>query len=344
MNRRCHRQQSARAGVTVIELLVAAAVCSILMALIAPAVMRTRESARRLQCQNNLRQLGLAATGHQAANQRFPYTAMNALDPNQKILPAISPLSPMLPYLDQAAVYDRVDFSDATAVELSGPVFSMSPTNLALISVGIPVFRCPSDRDHRGTNYRANMGPSPFVYWFDNMGCASPGPKPGAGAFVHQRSLTSGEFPDGLANTIFFSERVVGSVSSSPYDPWRDVFCARLGRGFCSADEAVSVCQSQVRANSPHASAIGSTWIFGGWQHTWYNHVLPPNSPIPDGSDCCAACAGGGDVLMTVRSEHPGGVNVVMGDGAARFVSDRIDISIWQALSTRAGSAPTSGW
>ena len=268
-------RRTLRAGATVIEVLVVVAVCLVLMALIMPAVQRSRESSRRVHCQNNLRQLGLAATGHEAAHQSFPYTATNALDANHNKLPAVSAFSVMLAFLDQADVFGRVDFSDATAVELSAPTFSTSAANQLLLAVGIPVFRCPSDRDHLGTNYRTNMGPSPFVFWFDAMGCASPGPKLAGGAFVHNRRLTTGAFRAGLANTIFFGERVVGSTSSSHYDPWRDVLCLQIGRNFCSADEAVSVCSEFARANSPHASRIGTSWLFGGWQHTWYNHVLP---------------------------------------------------------------------
>ncbi|MEX1232361.1 MAG: DUF1559 domain-containing protein [Planctomycetaceae bacterium] len=83
-------------------------------------------------------------------------------------------------------------------------------------------------------------------------------------------------------------------------------------------------------ANPPHDSYGGSSWLFGGWRHTWYNHIRTPNSP---GWDCATGVGGGGAV--TARSFHFGGVNIVLGDGSGRFVSDSIDLAVWRALASR---------
>jgi hypothetical protein len=249
-------------------------------------------------------------------------------------------LAILLPYLDQEALFQQIDFNDTSPVVQGSPIWTSSEQNQRIIDHGVPVFRCPSDRDHSGTNYRANLGPSPFVYWApsDLGGCSDPGPKPGNGAFVHDRSLFDGEFKDGLSNTVFFSERSVGDNDPARYDPWRDVFCARPVIGFCSADQAIQYCSSRVRADSPHDSWCGLTWLFGGWEHTWYHHLLAPNSPIPDCSDGCLGVAGGGEGLYTARSQHTGGVNIVLGDGASRFIAEQIELGVWRALSTRAGA------
>lgn len=336
MIHRAARARQLRRAVTIIELLVGMAVISMLTAMILPAVARSREAARRTQCQNNLRQLGQAAHNHFSAHLAFPYTSTNEVTAEGGLIPAISPLSAMLACLDQGPIYQKVDFSDNTLIAMRNAIYSNSPQNQALLGVGIAVFHCPSDRDHNGTNYRANMGASPFIYWHNNLGCSSPGPKPGAGAFVHRRSLGDAEFKDGLSNTVFFSERVVSGGNSARYDPWRDVFCANPPASFCSAADEISYCASHVRPNSTNVSSCGLTWLFGGWEHTWYNHVMTPNAAIPD---CCDYCGvGGPDTMMTARSEHAGGVNAVMGDGAVRFVGQQINLDIWRAFSTRAGA------
>ncbi len=325
-------------GFTIVELLVVMAVVSLLAGIILPAVQQSRESARRLQCQNNLRQLGDALHNHYSAKLSFPYTSRNQIDPAGGLTPAISPLVEMLPYLDQAPLFSRVDFNDRTILSFMRGTFSDSSQNQPLLALGVPVFRCPSDIEHNGTNYRANLGPSPFVFWSPaRRSCTDPGPPPGAGAFVDNRSLRDSNFRDGLSNTVFFSERVVGGGPNAAYDPWRDVFCAQPPVGFCSADEEIAWCAARVRPNSLYASAVGRTWLFGGWENTWYNHVLAPNSPIPDCSDGCSGVVGSGDVLMTARSQHGGGVNVVHGDASVRFIAAQINLDIWRAISTRDG-------
>jgi prepilin-type processing-associated H-X9-DG protein len=168
--------------------------------------------------------------------------------------------------------------------------------------------------------------------------CADPGPKPCGGAFVQARALRDADFRDGLSNTVFFSERVVGDGDPNRFDPWRDIFCAQPAVGFCGPQVAIAYCSTWVLPDSLHDSYCGLTWLFGGWQHTWYHHLMPPNSRIPDCNDGCFYVAGGYFGLDTARSEHPGGVNVVHGDGSVRFIAEQINLDVWRAISTRAGS------
>jgi hypothetical protein len=131
---------------------------------------------------------------------------------------------------------------------------------------------------------------------------------------------------------VFFSERSVGDQNKSQYTPSRDVVLA-VGGNLLLPDDAAQACQLTLPAVTRHASYAGASWLFGGYAHTCYNHVLTPNSRTPD-------CAAGGEVsangpgAFTARSVHSGGVFVLLGDGSARFVSESINQDVWRALST----------
>ena len=330
-----------RPGLTLIEVLVALGVLSLLAALLLPAIHSARESSRRAQCLNNLRQLALAATNHVSVNHnQLPFTSTNGSDPQgKKLLPSISPHRHLLTFLDQSVLYPMVDFQDMTINGPGSPPMFADADHAELLKLALPVLVCPSDEQRPGaTNYCANMGYGPGVY-----GPQAPaiGGFAGnvAGAFVHGRSTLVNEFRDGLSHTALFSERLVGDGDPQSYTPWTDYFYFGAG-DISTADEAVQACGSLSQSNPPHASYAGWTWLFGGWNSTWYNHILTPNSPIPDCSAGGDQMAGGGHGAYAARSFHRGGVNAAFADGACRFVSDHIDLSVWRALSTRAGGEP----
>lgn len=138
---------------------------------------------------------------------------------------------------------------------------------------------------------------------------------------------------DGLSTTVAFNERLAGDGDPSTYTPSTDV--ARLERfDLMRPNDVMSMC-SRVPPGASHFSYSGSTWLIGHYSQTAYNHVLPPNSTIPD---CVSATAfsghSRGDGAHTARSYHPGGVNVCMADGAVRFASENIELKIWRALAT----------
>jgi prepilin-type processing-associated H-X9-DG protein len=140
---------------------------------------------------------------------------------------------------------------------------------------------------------------------------------------------------DGLSHTALFSERVVGDQDPSQVTSWRDVYMvAPSSTLLMTAQEAEERCRSLTTAIS-HYSSAGRAWVAGSYQHSAYNHVLPPNSPVPD-------CASLSDTTftgaMTARSLHPGGVNVCFGDASVRFVSQAIDLELWRALGTMYGA------
>lgn len=317
-----------RIGLTIVELLVAMSAISLLVALLLPAVQLARENARRGHCLNNLREILHACSAHEGARGAFPYTSVTFFDSSHKLHPACSPHERLLPYLEQGAIDAKIDFSDYPIDMAAAPLSSSH--NGALIPMSIGVFRCPSDSGLAGgNNYRACMGFGPGIFTpkETNM-CADPGN--GAGAFVNGRAVKAAEFFDGLANTVMFSERVTGSRGA--YRPYCD-YRVYLGN-ICTVTDAVDICGSL--AAGPTDSNGGATWLFGGWRQTWYNHVLTPNSRIPD---CSAGdiIEGGGNGAYTARSYHPGGVNAAFASGSARFINEQIDQRTWRALSTRAG-------
>lgn len=335
-------QGESRSGMTIVEVLVTLAVIGLLAALLLPAVQNTREAARRIACLNNLRQLGYATQNHVSThNGALPSTSTNGLDPQgQKLLASVSFHRNLLGFLQMSAIHSEIDFSEMP-INQPGmpPAFVNAPLN-RLLTVRIPTFLCPSDVQRSGaTNYRANMGYGPGSY---DPGPPAPSSFPGsvAGAFVHGRSTRVNEFRDGLSNTVLASEKLIGDGDPKRHTPWTDYFYFG-GGDFLSADDAMKGCGSLPQPNPAHASYAGWTWLLGGWNSSWYNHILTPNSPVPDCSAGGNEMAGGGHGAYAARSYHQGGVNTVFADSSARFVSNHIDQLIWRYLSTRAGGETT---
>ena len=209
------------------------------------------------------------------------------------------------------------------------------PANVEALTTTVAVFVCPSDRQvTAGNNYRACMGYGMGVFRpRKGRTCQSLGDA--AGAFENGRRVRPGEFKDGLSNTAMFSERLIGDENPQHYTPWADIVHLPDPAPGCTEDEVRNSCRLYVTPDPEvHDSYNGTTWLFGGWRHTWYNHLLAPNSEIPD-------CRARGGFAQTARSFHAGGVNLGMADGSARFVNQSIDLTVWRALSTRASQENT---
>lgn len=319
-----------RCGFTLTELLTALAVLSLLSAIALPAVQQARGRARAVACLNNVRQLGIASHAHQGTRGAFPLTSLLREEDGQ-VHPSTSPHAQLLPYLEHLQLYNEIDFADR-APDFKSPPTTMSAQNAALLSVTVPVFLCPDDEPRPGaTNYRACVGPEA-------------GPlREATGPFINGRGVRPQDFHDGLSHTILFSERVLGDQDDGQYSPWRDVFLVPAGPAYADVDEWRETCGQGPATTTtiPSQSFLGATWLWGGFRHTWYDHVLPPNSTIPD----CALegpYSGGAPGAYSARSHHAGGVHVVMGDGAARFIAQSIDLAVWRALATRSGEETVS--
>jgi prepilin-type N-terminal cleavage/methylation domain-containing protein/prepilin-type processing-associated H-X9-DG protein len=316
-----------RLGFTLIELLVVIAIIGVLIALLLPAVQTTREAARRAQCQNNLRQLGLALHGYHEVHDSLPPARFAGKE--------FSAHSYLLPYLGREDVYTAINFSvpNPTPALSGGPIFH--PANSTARSLYVSGFVCPSDFPNplpsRGAdnNYWVNLG-SGIVFGLP-VGVNANMPRQDGTIFVNSR-VRFGDILDGAENVALFSERIKTDGSNSVVSLESDIFLALSAP--TTPDEALAQCRTLDKNNLANQFPIfmGAPWMWGA--HA-YQHVSPPNDPS------CGFFAVN-RATMPPSSRHPGGVNELYGDGSVRFVDNGVDLAIWRAIGTRAGSESTS--
>ena len=308
-----------RSGFTLIELLVVIAIIAVLIALLLPAVQAAREAARRMQCVNNLKQIGLALHNYVESPSALPGADMVFN------LTELSALSQVLPFLEQSSVYNSINMA-----------FSyQDPNNATAMMTVINGFICPSDLPDPipslggQTNYMANMGSG--IVWQAAIGPNAGLPQPN-GVFYGNSATTFAAITDGLSNTTFYSERVLADGNNAIVSPIADVF---FSPGFpTTPDDAMQQCQA-VNIYDLHNQFplfMGAPWLCG--QHIFL-HVTPPNT-----RSCGFFLAL--RAVMPPSSRHPGGVNVLFGDGSVKFVKDSVNLATWRALGTRAGGEVVS--
>ncbi len=363
-------------GFTLVELLVVIAIIGILVGLLLPAVQAAREAARRMDCQNRLKQIGLALHNYESTYKTFPYgrlswdrhsrgrpfsgTYTNYLVHNSVTWYGNKPVHlAILPYQEQGNIYNLVDFAGSSSPRLTVNGVP-AHDNYEAFSKNVSIYSCPSDGNNDGrptaVNYRYNFGGStPYQganSWSDNnclRGCAAI--TKGNGAFTYGKTFGFESFTDGTSSTVCFSERMVGSgrpTSALPTPADLITMPRRTTNGPIAVDLIFNDCLNYTpRASnfnffSPGRWLLGSDWSNGwataAYTSTMYNHVAPPNWR---GQDCGAASAvpdtPGEAAIISARSMHTGGVNTLAMDGSVRFVTENIDLDIWRALGTRAG-------
>jgi prepilin-type N-terminal cleavage/methylation domain-containing protein len=318
------------AAFTLVELLVVMAIIATLVGLLLPAVQKVREAANRAQCQNNLKQIALAAHNFHGVQHRFPPGATAA--PSQA-----SALTFLLPYLEQGNLYRQFDFSKNVFADAA---------NAAARAQQVPTFLCPSDpsqgyfqdpfppKEVSGqSNYLANLGA--HGWWKEQDGTLPNKPSNLNGVFAFASRTRLSDIKDGSSNTLLFAEIKRGAgpghdrldVSAVAPAVWNN-------KPFNPAANPYNLTPPAACGSPPSTlNYTGLEYYRGSFITAFYTHTVPPNYPGPD---CvCGQTLDQGH--LAARSYHPGGVTAALADGSARFISDGIQLGTWQGLGTRSG-------
>lgn len=309
-----------RPGFTLIELLVVIAIIAVLIALLLPAVQQAREAARRTQCKNNMKQIGLALHTYADSFQYFCPGGISLSGPPAANWcvgsPSYKGRAPwtvfLLPYLDQTAVYNRFNFSEDFTVLADAAVYQGSVTNDAAFKLPMPVYWCPSDPNANSTtnigNYRGVQGggaglhdcnPATGIKFYTN------------GILYINSKIGFRDITDGASNVLMAGESFYNTTLS-------DTTIAQRAQGWASA--------ASTRTDGALPPTLASTWK--GINSFPYNPAT--TSYLYYMADFFS-------------SRHVGGAQFLMGDGSVHFLSQNIDSNTFQSLGIRNDGAPLSG-
>jgi prepilin-type N-terminal cleavage/methylation domain-containing protein/prepilin-type processing-associated H-X9-DG protein len=339
---------SRRRGFTLIELLVVIAIIAVLIALLFPAVQAAREAARRAQCTNNLKQLGLAAHNYISINEALP--AQNMPGPSGPGDWGFNWYSALLPQIEQQPMFNSINFS-------VGP-WDLGNTTSAYSQLA--TWMCPSEsqtqRIYLGysvANYVGNYGGPGAISPYSGTIIPTVDLEVNNNAKLGPIKLAG--ITDGTSNTSLFSERLIGlpgsqtvGLSPSSVNGKRGIFTstgpgAAANSGQASAMAFINGCKSLTATSTdPNGNIIGEYAFIGYPMHlcfTSFNHYLGPNTVTceqPSGTE--ASWLGIGPLSSApATSNHSGGVNVAMTDGSVRFIKDSVNLQAWWALGSRNG-------
>ncbi|HEY2760491.1 MAG TPA: DUF1559 domain-containing protein [Pirellulales bacterium] len=336
------QQPTTRHGFTLVELLVVLAIIGVLIALLLPAIQAARESGRRTSCANNLRQLGDGLHGYESAHHVLPTGADSRQWPAGPALPYTmyrwSTFVYLLPYIEETSLYNSLDLTQPLYTNIFG---SISLSNVDPLARVIPNLLCPSDT---GQVPSAAFGPLNYA------ACTGDGLDGGSpfqtnGLFYINSHTRLRDVTDGLSKTIAMAESTLGTGGRSFTSQLEKVDHQTVYAYVFGTPLTDENCNAAINFNWTDQRSF--SWANGEYRCGLFNNYLAPNSARVD---CMASVLNTNDPNFslagygwrTARSRHSWGVNLMMADGSVHFVAETIALTLWQALSTRAGGESAS--
>lgn len=335
-----------RVGFTLIELLVVIAIIAVLIALLLPAIQQAREAARRSQCVNNMKQIGLALHNYADTHGMLPPGLIFSQAQGDWLAwggpTQLGFLVQILPYMDQQSLYDQVNM--AGYIRARDPFHNANSNTTVGLSV-VRSFICPSDPTipqwcnwtwrWAGTNYGGFVGSNAADHTIsqESWGNQRNSFDLQTGGLFYRDAISLSQITDGLTKTFMLGEirrdwggTTNGDAGSSDRFSVNRIF--RVDGG----------CNDQAPPGTSWSTwPRGGIWMTHSEAGSWIDGYRTPNHPLPDCSEWPDPWNGSGFGKLTARSHHTGGVHITTADGATSFVSDNVDFVVYRNMCTRAG-------
>jgi prepilin-type processing-associated H-X9-DG protein len=299
---------------------------------------------------NNLKQIGLAIHNYESSFHIYPFgkgLTYTASLPSAAAYARWSALSQLLIFIEQGNLFNSINFflppetpGMAGAVPFMPAYQNPHRENMTSCTSQVATFLCPSDMPPipgwpGGNNYLCNQQTWACDLSENFPSTIAPSETP-RGIFYYNSSVKVADVTDGLSNTAYVSEKIRGNGTP---DPRTDML---IFPNQTTLDATYAACKTlNVLTAPPLTSRQGMSWVMGEMCCSLYNHVAPPNS-----TSCAAPTFPGNMANMAMQvppsSRHPGGVNMMMGDGSCRFIRDSVNLQAWRGIGTRNGSETVS--